>query len=300
MPQGNLFIVCSRNLRASCEHCKSLPPERLILADFLHDKFNGFTPHMVRKLDGSFESFFEQCEHDFRPPPSEFSHWKLCLKCSRFFFRQSTDLQRHSHLVHESCDILELCASPFVCSFRLERPKDIAGIPFGPYEYCNLSFASAIEFKTHKDSENHKLKRKKKSMNVTPVTDAPIDPTSKGKEKGKGKGKEKRPSPVESDDENPVPQKRQRRHGGRQLGSMDDAIELILGAKDQLQRTGKINRFVKVLEDVLFSETYIRSYDQIKELRQSLNDLGAPPDVRELLEYADEIVDYLKDLNGSD
>jgi hypothetical protein len=46
-PHGNLFITCSPDKRANCEHCRLLNPEKLKFADFLHENFDGQLPNML-------------------------------------------------------------------------------------------------------------------------------------------------------------------------------------------------------------------------------------------------------------
>jgi hypothetical protein len=85
-----------------------------------------------------------------------------------------------------------------------------------------------------------------------------------------------------------------RRVDPRRLGIAADAVELLMGAKDQLERTGKIKRCVKLLEGILFGGTYIRSDSEIASLRGELSDLGDPPNLSDLTDYIDSAIDYFQ------
>lgn len=97
---------------------------------------------------------------------------------------------------------------------------------------------------------------------------------------------------ISHDEDEKPPQKRSLRSDPRRLGDSNDAIELLMGARDQLERTGKVKRCLKLINGILFSRTYIRSDQDIKSLKNDLANLGNPPDVGDLIDYIDGAIEY--------
>ena len=102
-----------------------------------------------------FYSLFELFPKGLVAPPSALSDWQRCTQCLDFWFQHATELQRHSHLSHNSADIATLSVRPFTCSFRLKRAVDSQGIPCGPFKFCGVTFGSSAELKQHKDTLDH-------------------------------------------------------------------------------------------------------------------------------------------------
>jgi hypothetical protein len=143
-PLGNLFIACPPPQRGACPHCSRLSPNHLS-----YDEPNS-----------RYKSLFELFPLGEQPMPPEFATWQHCRRCSEFYFRQWTDLQRHQHLVHPGVSLTELCPKPFSCNFRLPRDQDVDSIPVGPYRFCAATFETAEGLSEHRDRANHSAPKK--------------------------------------------------------------------------------------------------------------------------------------------
>lgn len=106
-----------------------------------------------------FDSFFELIPKGLVEPPSALSEWQRCSKCPDFWFQHSAELQRHSHIFHDSVDLTSLSTRPFTCTYRLPRQLDSEGIPCGQFKFCGQTFPTAAELKVHKEQSEHIQRR---------------------------------------------------------------------------------------------------------------------------------------------
>jgi hypothetical protein len=121
-----------------------------------------------------FKSLFELLSdgQGSTPVPEAFDAWQQCVRCQgRFWFRSTTDIQRHSHLRHDSLPIVQLCPTPYRCGFRLPRPI-VAGLPSGEFTYCGRLFSSSKHLEEHKETEGHKVTRPVLSQPTKPPESA--------------------------------------------------------------------------------------------------------------------------------
>jgi hypothetical protein len=102
--------------------------------------------------------------------PTEFKNsWEKCTVCLGMYFSTVADFMRHIHLIHPGQPSNLFSEHPYSCNFRLPRPVDSTGLPFGPYSYCNTRFASKKELQDHKNSSTppHKISNKRKGIDFT-------------------------------------------------------------------------------------------------------------------------------------
>lgn len=146
-PLCNLFIACEGV--SKCAHCSTIPSDKLHFSRFIWDAWGGNIPNMVLSPEGDrYLSFGEHCSRNVDrgsdPLPPELAvSWRKCELCPCFYYRTANDLQRHVHLAHfaSNSGLLDCDKTPFGCSYRLQRPLDEAGIPFGPFKYCGMRFS---------------------------------------------------------------------------------------------------------------------------------------------------------------
>jgi len=269
------------------------------------DRYLSFGEHCSRNVDRGSDPL----------PPELAVSWRKCELCPCFYYRTANDLQRHVHLAHfaSNSGLLDCDKTPFGCSYRLQRPLDEAGIPFGPFKYCGMRFATAAALKKHKEDLGHKKESATPTANVPVLPPAAADPVAA------------QPAPLPAAPTNfpslaaiPVPARRGRKRKEVEIEEADDdlhneveprkkaqrrglspdeaAAEVLRGERDQLVRFGNIKRAEKNIRAMFGSA--VRSDTAINKWKKVLNSKDVSVD--RLSKLIDEMLAYIEGDDAED